>query len=171
VTPEQRELVMSLVIGPGEVPVRDPIEVLEEFGASDGQLLSLDLLRDAANRKDSLDVEMALIVADVFGVTMAHREVLSRLVREAWHVKHEDVVSALGKLSTPQSIPDFVFAASWVPEYLLYDDSRALARKAIHALGNISGPEAETALSQLLSSSDGVVREQAAKELSKRRSG
>ena len=43
-------------------------------------------------------------------------------------------------------------ATQWVPKYLDYDDSRALAVKAIWAIGNIPGPEADNYLQQLTGS-------------------
>jgi len=169
VTPLQRELILSLVIGPGDDKKRDLESFLGAFGEQDGTRLGLELLADAANRRDPRDLELALIVIDVFGVAEAHREVLSSLVRSDWHVKHEDIVSLLGRLGSPESVADLVFATSWVPEYLSYDENRALARKAIHALGNIPGPEVDGALAQLLSSPDDLVRRQAARALEKRR--
>jgi hypothetical protein len=58
-----------------------------------------------------------------------------RLCWADWHWSHEDVVTALGELRTPQVVDAIFHAAQGVPEHLAYGESRALAAKAISALG------------------------------------
>jgi len=55
-----------------------------------------------------------------------------------------------------------------VPPYLDFDESRALARKAIWALGAIPGPEARQALTWLMDAENSVVREGAEAQLARR---
>ena len=52
--------------------------------------------------------------------------------------------------------------------YLEWDESRALARKAIHALGKTPGSEASEALTELTSSGSEIVRETASRVLQHR---
>lgn len=167
-TPEQRQCIMALVIVPGRDRAGSPEQVLRQFGADDGQALGLDLLRDAAGRQDALDLEMALVVCSTFGFTTGHLEVLIQLAAADWHHSHENVVTALSRLRSPQAIDALSHAAWWVPPYLDFDESRALARKAIWALGAIPGPEARQALTWLMDAENSVVREGAEAQLARR---
>jgi hypothetical protein len=146
-----------------------PEEFLRRFGASDGQELGLRLLRDAVERRDAEDVEMALIVCSTFGVTMDHLEPLVRLLSADWHVSHEDVVSLLSDLQAPAAVDALYEATQWVPAYLDYDENRILADKAVRALAAIPGEKAEQALQRLLHADDAVVRHQAEKQVKRRR--
>jgi hypothetical protein len=168
VTPEQRQSIMSVVVVPGRDRAGSPGEVLRQFGTDDGQMLGLELLRDAAGRRDAVDLELALIVCFMFGFTVGHLELLIQLAVADWHQSHENVVSGLSRLRSPEAIGALVHAARWVPPYLDFDDSRALARNAIWALGAIPGPGAQQALTGLLQSESGIVREGAEGQLARR---
>ena len=169
-TPEQRQSIMALVIVAGRDPTGSPEEVLQRFGFDDGQALGLELLRDAARRRDQLDLELALIVCSTFGFTIGQLDLLIQSASEDWHFCHENLVEGLGTLRSPQAIDALVHAAWWVPPYLDFDESRALGRKATWALGKIPGSEAEQALTDLLDSDSEIVR-QDAKALLARRAG
>ncbi|MEV6304303.1 HEAT repeat domain-containing protein [Actinoplanes sp. NPDC051861] len=167
-TPEDRQLILSLVSVPGRAAEGSKKELLDHFGASDGSTLGLELLLDASRRRDRIDVEMALIVANIFGVTPEYLSPLSLLVTADWHEKHEDVVSAIGGLHDPCTVSQLFEATQFIPDYLDYDESRALARKAIWALGSIPGRDAEKALIRLLGSDDEILREEAQGQLGRR---
>ncbi len=122
----------------------------------------------AVAERDGDQVEMALIVADRFGLSPACLEPLITLCSADWHHAHEGVVSALGTLRSPASVRALQHLADWVPDYLDYDDSRAMGVKAVWALRRTPGPEAEEALWGLLASGSGDVREAAAKGLRSR---
>jgi hypothetical protein len=169
VTPEERSLIMSLVFVPGRGRTGSPEEVLRHFGTADGQALGLMLLRDAAERQDPVDVEMALIVGGTFGVSIDYLDLLARLLPADWHHSHEDIVTMLGKLRAPDAVDALYQATQWVPDYLDFDDSRALATKSIWALGGTSGPEAEQALVRLLDSDSEIVRTGAEEQLERRK--
>ncbi|TLF92252.1 HEAT repeat domain-containing protein [Nocardia cyriacigeorgica] len=170
-TPEDKDAIMSLVNYPGRVAgPEDRQAVLAHFGTADGVSLGLDLLERAASKRDIDDLELALIVCFAFGVTNAHLSVLLELSQEDWHRSHEDIVSKLGELTSPDSVTALRELAEWVPAYLEYDESRALARKAIWAIGGIPGPEAEGALIQLAGSDDEIVRKEAKRQLDRRSS-
>lgn len=160
---------MSLVTVPGRGQPSPPEAVLRYFGTTDGQQLGLDLLREALRRRDEQDTEMALIVCFTFGFTSDHLQPLLELSAADWHKKHEDVVWALRGLHTPAAVPAFVHATRWIPDYLDFDENRALARKAIHALGTTPGHEAEQALTELTQSDDELLRDTAERVLERRR--
>jgi len=86
-----------------------------------------------------------------------------------WHTRHEDVVAALGRLRSPDTVEALYHATQWIPEYLDYDETRALAMKAIRALAKIPGYRAERALIRVLDSEDELLQEMARYQLQKRR--
>ena len=72
---------------------------------------------------------------------------------------------ALGEIGSSTSVEALVHLAEWVPEYLMFDDSRALARKAIWSLGSIGGDKARRALASLTELTSGIVAEGARAQL------
>ncbi|WP_171053101.1 HEAT repeat domain-containing protein [Streptomyces marianii] len=168
-TPEEQELVMGLAVGLGDGPTRTLDEVLAHFGESDGGALALRLLRDAMERQDADDVEMALIVHGAADASVEEfLEPLIELFPAEWHREHEDIVSMLGELHSPKTVPTLVLATRWVPEHLDFDENRALAVKAIWALGAIPSAEAREALEGLRDDENEVIRENAVKQLERR---
>jgi len=164
-TDEERGLVMSLA-----TQGLPPAEFLKRFRcATDGQQLCRELLVEAIESKVSEDVEWSLIVGYTFGFTDQHLEALLLLASEPWHFKHEDVVTALGQLRTPKAVAGLLAATKWVPAYLDFDESRALAVKAIWALGSISGPEADAALEELMNDPEPILADAAAEQIQRRR--
>lgn len=166
-TPDERSAVMALVTMPGRRPPLPPDEFLRCFGASDGVVLGLKLLREAVARHDPVDVELALIVCSKFGFTDEHLKPLLELAFADWHQQHENVANALGKIRSPASVNALVHLARWVPDYLAYDDARALATKSIWALGGICDDAARDALESLAHSPDRTVAQGAVAQLQK----
>lgn len=113
-TPEERTLIMSLVFVPGRGRKGSPSDVLRHFGATDGRALGEGLLRDAVMRQSAEDVEMALIVCAIFGVTASSLDVLVHLCSADWHYQHENVVSALDQLRQPAAV-DALYHATRIP--------------------------------------------------------
>lgn len=168
-TPEEQDLVMGLAFVPGVGRTRTLDEVLAHFGEPDGGALALRLLRDAMERRDADDVEMALIVKAAAGASVEEfMEPLIELFPADWHRDHEDIVSTLGELRSPKTVPTLVLATRWVPEHLDWDENRALAVKAIWALGAIPGEEARDALDGLRDAENEIIRENARKQLARR---
>jgi hypothetical protein len=165
---QQEDLIMRLtgVLQPEKKISRE--EFLRQWGAHDGHALGLELLRDAIERQDGRDADLAMIVCSIFGYTSDHLELLLELVPSRWHQKHEDAVFELAKLRDPASIDVLFLAAKWVPDYLDFDESRALARKAVRGLVDIPGKQAEDALMRLLDTDDALVRGEAKKMLERR---
>ncbi|MEW2426155.1 HEAT repeat domain-containing protein [Streptomyces nigra] len=113
-------------------------------------------------RRDADDVEMALIVhAAAYASAEEFLEPLSELFPADWHRGYEDIVSMLGTLRSPKTLPTLVLATRWVPAYLDWDENRALAVKAIWALGAIPGPQAREALEGLRDDENEIIRERA----------
>jgi len=169
-TPEAKQLILSLVYKPSDTSGGDPGAVLRYFGTDDGAALGRRLLRDAVERKDGGDFELAMIVCSRFDAyDDSLLPLLADQVRADWHQRHEDVVSRLGKYKSPAAVDALYQATQWIPDYLDYDESRALARKAIWALGGTPGPDAEQALVRLLDDKDEDLRELAAEQLRRHR--
>ena len=169
-TPKQRELCRHLVITPPRgVSQIAKEEFLELFPLSVEQgKVALSLLQDAYRTQDAEDLKCVLIVGAAFGFGPEHADVLCRLVEADWHFSHEDVVSALGELRTPAAMGALFHATQWIPGYLDFDESRALASKAIWALGKMSGGEAEEKLKVLTRSDDPNLQEKATEQLRRR---
>jgi len=166
-TPEEYDLIFSLVVVPGRSYRGDPDAVLRQFDTHDGRGLGLRLLRAAIDANSADDVEASLIVCDTFGLDREHVEPLSQLVHADWHLQHENVVTLLGRLRCRDAVEALYHAATWVPDYLDYDETRALAVKALWALGDISDPVARERLRQLSRSDNEIVRAEAEAQLSR----
>jgi hypothetical protein len=170
-TSEERNLCSGLVVTP---PSAGTKIAKEEFAsrfpsAVERGVVATQLLEEALQSKNSEDVQCVLIVGHAFGFAADQVGVLSRLLEANWHVSHEDVVSALDKLGSPAAVHALFRATEWIPEYLNYDDSRALAGKAIWALGKVSGGEAEAALRKLATSEESLIRNAALQQLDRRK--
>jgi hypothetical protein len=104
VSPEERSRIMALVTIPGGPESMPSEEFIRQSGVTDGTALGLDLLRDAVDRRDPLDVELALVVCFRFGFTEDHLQALTTLAFADWHQRHEDVAAGLGKIRSPASV-------------------------------------------------------------------
>jgi HEAT repeat protein len=169
VTPDERQLVLRLVTSPNHPAQIGKDEFLRQIGATSGVELGIVLLRDAVQRQDSYDVELALIVGFSFGFTEDHLPMLVPLALSDWHHSHEDVVGAFRILPTPMSVPALTHLATHVPEYLIFDDARALSVKAIWALGAISDSTAQQSLQSLAHSDVKIVSLNAKAQLERKR--
>lgn len=166
--PEDRDLVLSVVSAPGREKEVTRDDILRHFDTADGRGLGLHLLCEAVNEKASVDLEAAIIVCNLFGFGAEHLALLVDLVPADWHQQHENVVSMLGKLKDPGATAALRCAATWVPDYLDWDENRALAVKAIWGLGGTPGAEAERALLGLREDEDEIIREEAVAQLRRR---
>ncbi|MCF6424099.1 hypothetical protein [Amycolatopsis tucumanensis] len=97
-------MISSLVVVPGRPDGASHEGVLRHFGATGGRALGLSLLRNPVEGRDGVDVEMALIVCARLGFSLDHPELPIGLASAHWHHKHEDGVSALGKLQSPSAV-------------------------------------------------------------------
>lgn len=172
-TDDQKQLIGCLVVTPEfRTPRLTPSDFLKEFDTPfDGRQLTLQLLKDSISSSNGQDLGFAMIVGFTFGFSEEHFPLLNSLIREKWHFSHEDVVTALSAFHTPKAVEALYAATQWIPDYLDFDESRALAVKAIWALGRIDGPEADAVLAKLTADSNSILVEAATEQLQRRRSG
>jgi hypothetical protein len=145
-------------------------ELLGEVGIArvDATGFALKALEEAYRQTSAVDVECALYLGFRFGTTPEFLDVLIRLSDADWHHRHEDVVTALDQLRDPKAVEALYGAALKIHPYLEYDDCRALAGKAIWALGNLGDKIADEKLRLLAESDSLVVRDSARKQLYRR---
>jgi hypothetical protein len=168
-TEEQRKLCRDLIIHPdGRSRVTKEDFLCCFPSALEHGRLALRWLDEAYKAQNAEDLQSALIVGFAFGFAPEHKDILCRLVDVDWHYSHEDVVSALQTWPTPDAVDALFRATQWIPKSLGYDDSRALAVKAIWALGKIPGTEAETKLQALARSDNAILRKTAEEQLNRR---
>src|SRR5262245_29089389 len=142
-TEKQRKLCRDLIIQPDGRSRIAKEDFLRSFpSAVEHGRLALKWLEEAYRAQNADDLLCALIIGGNFGFGLEHLDILCRLVGDDWHYSHEDVVEALDGLRTPDAVEVLFRATQWTPKSLEYDDSRALAVKAVWALGKIPGTEA-----------------------------
>lgn len=145
-------------------------ELLQRLGIrrDDGQRFALKALEEAYRLRDSASVEWALGLGFHFGMSAQYFDILVKLSDAEWHERHEDVVTALGELHDKRSVEPLYRAALKLHPYLAYDEARALAVKAIWALGNLGDASANEKLRALAKSEHSILREEAEKQLRRR---
>jgi hypothetical protein len=163
-TPQQ-ELILDLM-----VRRISEDEFLRGVGVAreDATAFALRNLEEAYRQKSEDDVDYGLGVGFHFGFTTDFLDLLIRLSDADWHHSHEDVVTALGELRDTRTVEALYRAALIIHPYLEYDDCRALAVKAIWALGNLGDSAADQKLRLLAESTNSVVRTDARKQLYRR---
>lgn len=170
-TPTERTLCWQLTIMPdtGTSEISEE-EFLRRFpSAVQNGKLALNLLNDAVASRSADDLSCALTIGGRFGLGPEHVPLLVSVVNVDWHTSHEAVVELLDPLRALSAIDAFYGATQWIPGYLNYDDARALAVKAIWALGNLNSPAADAKLELLASADDQVLRKNAIEQLERRR--
>ena len=104
------------------------------------------VLREALRSQDADEVECALYVANIVGLSPQHAGGLRDLILETWHRSHEALVSLLDDYRDPRLVDAFYTVATAPLAYLCDDEAAALTRRAAWALGNIwneqAGPSA-----------------------------
>jgi hypothetical protein len=165
--PEKSDLVFDLVQGRISRG-----EFLRGFESSEpGDALTLRLLEAACRQKNPEDVSLGLAVGFVFGFVSVHKAILCNLAKVEWHQSHEDVISALDELRDAGLVDLFYEATQVIPKYLEYDDARALAVKAIWALGNIGSRLADEKLQIISQSNNPILRDAALHQLTRGAAG
>jgi hypothetical protein len=170
-TEEQRKLCRDLMIHPPEgLRQISKEEFLRQFpSAVERGKLALKLLEGAFQIQDAKDLDCALIVGFTFGFAPEHADIFCQLINAEWHHSHEDLVSALDEMKSPNAAEALFCATQWIPRYLEFDESRALASKAIWALGKLASSDADMKLTMLVNSKDVFLRKAAAQQLERRR--
>jgi hypothetical protein len=169
-TEGERELILAFVSGHGSQPPLTEQDFLNRFRKfPNNQEMVCVLLDEALASKDAVQVECALIVGFRFGFSHSNLPVLTKLATAKWHHSHEDVVSALDELNSPDALDILYEMTQWVPEYLEFDEARALATKAIWAIGKIAGEKADAMLTKLARSKEPIISEAASHKVRMRR--
>ena len=125
----------------------------------------LDRLVKAVEQRDPDEFEDALTACSAMDATDGLCELLSQVLLEDWHFRHEDVSFATQQLKCECAVQALEQRASSNPKYLGWDDNHALARKCTWALADIGTPEARRALERLATSETRVIRSFAQKRL------
>jgi hypothetical protein len=164
VSTSQQQLILDLLLGKlGEQEFYDRYPT----SAAEVTEVGLHMLERGLQERDPVAVEFGLYITHRFGVTPQHLGVLNALAPAPWHERHEDAVSALAQLRDPSSVVPLYEAARLRLAYLEYDESFALARKAIRALQGIQTVEAVDRLGLLAKDAESPVSDYAQSALRK----
>jgi len=167
-TKSEVQLIYSLINSEG--PNENFLKVFR--GGVSRRGLAKKLLDEAIQSRDSVEIECALIVGFSFGFDEDCLNDLLILLKMDEHRSHENVVMALDDFSSSDAINELYHMTQWTPEYLKYDEDRALATKAIWALGKIPDPRVDVLLQTLATSSENpILRETAEIQIEIRRTG
>lgn len=165
-TPEQRQLCRDLLIDPAGRREISKEKFLLHFPSAvrDGRL-ARELVDQADMAQNAEDLQCALIVGFAFQFSPEIRDVLVRLLNANWHHSHEDIVTALEIWQSPDTVDALYRITQWIPKYLEFDENRALAIKAIWALGKVPGADAQKRLEELARSDEPLLQKCAVKQL------
>ncbi|MEO3430502.1 hypothetical protein AAFN88_16710 [Pelagibius sp. CAU 1746] len=127
-----------------------------------------DLLRSGIEKRDSDEVEAALIVGHRFDkFTSNCVPLLNELITADWHISHEDIAEALRVLRDPRST-DALYEAALLQFDYMGGDENALGKKCCWALGAIDTADAEEKLYRLAHSVNIAIAEAARYELGRK---
>lgn len=147
---KQKLVCLKLIVGldgkqgiPHENFARDVPQALEN------DQLSLSFLRQATGDCDAESLQCALLVGFAFGFPPSSIDTLCELLGAEWHWSHEDLVEALHDFDGEKVARSLFQATRWIPPYLAFDDSRALATKAIWAISRLKSVDARGLLTLL----------------------
>lgn len=142
------------------------IEFAQEFPDRLTKEYILGMLETSYFNKDAEDLEYSLLlgfVLEIFNHDFAH--ILSKLIVEPWHYKHEDIAMLLKQIKSPQTVDSLYNATEMQFEYLGYDDTYQFARKCIKALSAIGDENATNKLRLLAASKTTEIAGYAQKEI------
>lgn len=126
------------------------------------------LIKRVCNEKESENLEYLLNLASRFyKFSKDDVEFFCDLLSYNWHFLHENIVSILQQLRSPESIEILYQTAKKEYKYLDYDDTHSLARKCMFALGDIATPEAIEKLKLLLHSPNTDLQEYAKEQFNR----
>ena len=126
---------------------------------------TFDALQKATQQKDPDKFEEALNAYFPMRHSEGLCELLAEVLVENWHFRHEDVALAIQDLKCACAVEALERRASGNPDYLIWDENHALARKCTWALADIGTDDAKQALERLSKSVTSVVRDFAQKRL------
>lgn len=127
-----------------------------------------DSVKEAYDNKNANELDLAFTLI-IFDTTIIDSdefvELLCLLLPERWHPQHENIVTMLQNIKSPKSIDALYDTALTVFDSVVYMETYALARKCIHALGDINTEESKNKLKLLAQSNIPVIKEKAKKQL------
>ncbi len=162
---KEKELIKNFILGNLS---RDTFIKLYPVNLAENKNYILDGLENAFDEKNPENVEyfISLISFDEnWNITPKYVDVFCKLLLESWHYQHENLVSLLQGLKNPNTVDCLFKVALNKPEYMDYDDTYSLARKCIHALGDINTDYAREKLQMLAQSNVPIIKEKAEKQL------
>lgn len=98
-------------------------------------LFAKKLLDIAEIYQNSDAVHLAFLIFDDYELKEEDFNILD-IFFFSWHDAHEDIVFTISKIKNCKLVDFFHKAIFFVPDYLIEDDLKALARKAFFGLGN-----------------------------------
>lgn len=143
-------------------------EFIKIFPTELNEYYILNGFRASFSDKNSSDLEDFISIINFdsdWANNSSYAKILCSLLGEAWHTQHENIASLLQGLKNPETVDCLYQAALNKPKYMDYDDSYSLARKCIHALGDINTDQAKEKLKLLAQSDIPIIREKAEKQL------
>lgn len=155
----QKAICSGLIVGlsgrqdtSGEDFAREVPEALED------DRLSPSFLRQATDDCDAESLQCALLVGFSCGFPPSSVGMLCELLSADWHHSHEDLVEALCGFDGDSVAQSLFQATRWIPPYLAFDDSRALATKAIWAISRLTAVDVLPLLNALENDPDERLR-------------
>lgn len=124
--------------------------ILRDIHTSHGRLFDQNCtispvhLSKVIENKDAVSLSELLTIGFSSGFNPQLSDLFIEILKYEWHDCHEDIVSALQSIGAkdPQVIEALCYVTEWVPKLLKWDESRALARKALWALRSIDNEQA-----------------------------
>ena len=156
----QRQAVLDLCAGRV-----DEGTFLERYGVARAQAEAevARRLREALDQHDGELAELALLLGFRFSFPEGVVDLLNQLVRQDWHVCHDDAVQLLQRYRSPTSVLPLRDAIALKPRlsHLEHDDHGSFYKKCLWALHDIGTKEAIAVIEQCSKSEDAPLRKEA----------
>ena len=144
-------------------------QVVEKFdldGLTPDVFISKEI-ESASNKENADELEDAITLIFIFDEKNIPIAKLNSLLLEHWHYRHEDIASLLQDAKSESSVDYLYKSIKQKYNYLMFDDSCALAVKCIWGLGDINNEASILKLLKLCKSDINVIRDNASAQLDK----
>ena len=135
--------------------------------------IAKEKLKEACTLKngDMMMYYSSLVFSLVFSSKIDFDEIkdsMEKIITGNWHYDHENIAGAFEDIASPKTI-EWVYYLALAREFEGYEGSIAMARKCIHALGNINTPKSKEKLELLANNldEDEEIRASAKRQLAK----
>ena len=126
-------------------------------------------LQKSIKEKDAKAIEEILISIQKNNIPIENfKDLFLELLLEKWHFVHQDIVMLLGEIADSSMNDALLSATELKLDYLDYDDTYQLARKAIKILSKIGNKSSIEKLKIIEQFDNQVISDYAKKELKKR---